>query len=527
MKKIIASMIFVMTLAFVAGTAAYANNEIAVTIDGVAVEFDVPPQIVDGRTLVPVRGVFEALGFEVEWKQDIQTAILERDNLDIFITIGNQAFIRDNGDFLSAFVLDVPAQIIDGRTMLPIRAVLESVGYKVDWIDETRTVAITGATYSRLSSTFSPRDAELIHWITAASSVILAETRGQYRLIGFPTIPDEDLALLVQLNAQILFRTGPWNINSADDIERNINNLMAGNSNQRFLAEAELIRTVFLVAEELGLEVAIDPNVQLHQIELIMYLDEKWGEQGVIGWDLIRIGHLVSWGHEAGYFTLEEALELFEPVVPLLQANFSSWQEAIDSWLDGFAWWGHHDISDPDSQFAQRHEIFANLQADFPLLFDNSLFMSYPVGSQRAADDLHYNPDYLYMLSDEPIPTSTSAIIGHWFNTTDGRGFLGYYFREDGTYVQYSGNHEDGFASFGGTFTLSDDGSLLTLTRTRLVNREGVTRLFVGEAEQFIISEELHVRSLLGLLILQRVDEERYIMYTRNESSLIDFIGHQ
>jgi len=105
-------------------------SQVIVTIDGRQVNFtDQGPTIVNDRTLVPVRGVFEELGFEVDWEQDTQTARLISSSHEVVLTIGSANFIT-NGE---SHTLDVPAQIIGERTMLPIRAVLESVGYSVDW----------------------------------------------------------------------------------------------------------------------------------------------------------------------------------------------------------------------------------------------------------------------------------------------------------------------------------------------------------------------------------------------------------
>ena len=119
---------------------AQAQQEISVTIDGVAVDFEgQPPTIVDGRTLVPVRGVFEALGFTVSWEQATTTATLTSEDFAVIISVGSDTFTT-NGE---EFDLDVPAQIIKGRTLLPIRAVLESVGHDVDWDGATGTVLVT------------------------------------------------------------------------------------------------------------------------------------------------------------------------------------------------------------------------------------------------------------------------------------------------------------------------------------------------------------------------------------------------
>jgi len=137
MKK---ALVFVlMVMLFIPVAAVYADDAIGVTIDGEVVAFGAQaPVIVDGRTLVPVRGVFEQLGFVVDWDGDLRQASLTSDDYIVLITIDSTTFTTNGANH----TLDVPAQIIGGSTMLPIRAVLESVGYYLDWDANTRTVLI-------------------------------------------------------------------------------------------------------------------------------------------------------------------------------------------------------------------------------------------------------------------------------------------------------------------------------------------------------------------------------------------------
>ena len=129
-------VVFLLTVSLVAAD----TDEVNVTVDGIPIIFDSQgPAIVDGRTLVPVRGVFETMGFDVGWDDDTQTVALTRDSYAVTIIIDHIVFAA-NG---VGYELDVPAQIIGGRTMLPIRAVLESVGYSLDWDGDTMTVIIT------------------------------------------------------------------------------------------------------------------------------------------------------------------------------------------------------------------------------------------------------------------------------------------------------------------------------------------------------------------------------------------------
>ncbi|MCL2047138.1 MAG: copper amine oxidase N-terminal domain-containing protein [Defluviitaleaceae bacterium] len=117
----------------------FASEAISVIANGIRVNFpDQAPLSVNGRTLVPVRGVFEVLGFVVEWDSGTQQVTLTRSEDTILITLGSDTFTT-NGE---RHALDVPAQIIGGRTMLPIRAVMESVGYNLEWDENTRTVRV-------------------------------------------------------------------------------------------------------------------------------------------------------------------------------------------------------------------------------------------------------------------------------------------------------------------------------------------------------------------------------------------------
>jgi len=135
MKKILC----VVLAALMLSVAAFASD-ISVTLNGEAIDFaDQAPEIVEGRTLVPLRAIFEALGASVEWDQATKTVTSSMDDVTIKLTIGDNNLYR-NGE---AKVLDVPAQILNSRTMVPARAVAEAYGVDVQWDAVTRTVVLT------------------------------------------------------------------------------------------------------------------------------------------------------------------------------------------------------------------------------------------------------------------------------------------------------------------------------------------------------------------------------------------------
>lgn len=139
MRVIIRILPMVLAMLLFAPTMLVAS-EIGVTINGAEVSFeDQSPIIIENRVLVPVADVFRQMGFSVYWDGDLrQTALVSEDH-HIVIAIGSDLFFA-NG---AIYTLDVPAQIINGRNMLPIRRVLEAVGKDVDWDDGAQAVVIS------------------------------------------------------------------------------------------------------------------------------------------------------------------------------------------------------------------------------------------------------------------------------------------------------------------------------------------------------------------------------------------------
>lgn len=116
-----------------------APKAIDVKVNGTLISFDQPPVIVDGRTLVPLRAIFEALGATVDWYSETATVVSKRGNTTIKMTIGSNLMQKDGEDI----TLDVPAQLINDRTLVPVRAIAEAFGCNVDWDGDAQLVTIT------------------------------------------------------------------------------------------------------------------------------------------------------------------------------------------------------------------------------------------------------------------------------------------------------------------------------------------------------------------------------------------------
>lgn len=112
--------------------------EVSVVMGGELLSFDVPPMIINDRTLLPMRMVFECFGADVTFDEETQTAIATKDDMTIEIPI-DSVYVKVNGETVQ---LDVPAMILNDRTLVPVRFVGETLHATVDWDGENEIVNI-------------------------------------------------------------------------------------------------------------------------------------------------------------------------------------------------------------------------------------------------------------------------------------------------------------------------------------------------------------------------------------------------
>lgn len=116
-----------------------ADKPISIIVDGKEVMFDSPPIIEEGRTLVPLRAIFESLDAQVEWDPVDRKVSSTKGETTIVLYIGNRE-ATVNGE---SVIMDVPPRIVDGRTLVPVRFITESFGGDVKWDGVERIVRIS------------------------------------------------------------------------------------------------------------------------------------------------------------------------------------------------------------------------------------------------------------------------------------------------------------------------------------------------------------------------------------------------
>jgi len=144
MPRRIIAFIVMLTLLCSFSVKSFAADQISVLIDGEPIAFDVQPQNIDGRVMVPFRAISEAVGALVDWDPDAQRVWMYRNGQYIGMTIGDKiARIGTMGGPEIPIELDVAPIIVDGRTLVPVRAVSEGLKCGVDWDAATNTVLIS------------------------------------------------------------------------------------------------------------------------------------------------------------------------------------------------------------------------------------------------------------------------------------------------------------------------------------------------------------------------------------------------
>ena len=145
-RKII---VFLSTLVFIFSISSFctaAEGDIKVFLNGKRVNLATAPILSEGRTLVPFRGIFEALGLKVDWDANTSTVTGTKEDKTIKLVVGTKTAVVD-GQNRS---LDVAPKLANGSVMVPLRFVAEASGLNVRWYDwgyDSR-VLISSSTYN-------------------------------------------------------------------------------------------------------------------------------------------------------------------------------------------------------------------------------------------------------------------------------------------------------------------------------------------------------------------------------------------
>lgn len=151
MKKIFAIFTCVLCVSLIFNTSVNANGDISVYVDSQYLSTSAPILTVADRTMVPMRDICEALGYQVDWNEADQSIMVSGGAMRLSMRINTYSMnrlVKANSPCQITITLDVPPMLIDNKTYLPIRALSEALFFNVGWDAESSTVYITSPDYS-------------------------------------------------------------------------------------------------------------------------------------------------------------------------------------------------------------------------------------------------------------------------------------------------------------------------------------------------------------------------------------------
>ena len=182
---------------------------IKVTVDGTAVDFpDQTPIIQNDRTLVPIRFIAESLGYDVEWDSIENAAIIDDGRVKLWIGTDKAEL---DGELVT---LDTSSILVNDRTMVPLRAVAETLDCTVDWLAKTKTVQITSDTetsvWDRLSASgiFPMKSDESAAWFVKRNANTMKYCGDHYDCEIYVRRFDEKTLAEVREVLMIIYPTG-------------------------------------------------------------------------------------------------------------------------------------------------------------------------------------------------------------------------------------------------------------------------------------------------------------------------------
>lgn len=349
-----------------------AKTRAKVTLDGNRIDTENLARVVNGRTMIPVRCLAEQMGADVSYDSTLKAARIVRAGVEIIMPIGSKT-CTVNGE---PFQMDVAPYIENGRTMIPARYVSELFGQNIQWISDTRTAAVT-------ENKALAGDTNLEQWAMAMGAYLgAANNGGNLTVFGgkgrgqsySKDVIGQPMAMGTVYTyewARYMLEDG-WSIHDRAELIQTVCAMTVAGHNASFLHDVDMISSMTdaqyraLLSQATGMDAYMFPYTKA--------LGEKWGERGILCWDLFRMSNLVQWGYAAGYLTYPEALALLEPAATALHDNFSSWEEACENYLDGYNWWARENVGSKDPWTVTRGPYLKNLMEKNPAVFDDALF---------------------------------------------------------------------------------------------------------------------------------------------------------
>jgi len=168
--------------------------EADVQINGEIIDFTdsngnkVNAQIINSRTMVPLRKIFEVLGCEIVWDNDSRSVTASKNDKEIFLQINNKVATITEAGIEKKITLDTAPVIINNRTLVPLRFIAESLEKQVGWDSSSYTAIIID--YDYFADLIRQKNINLYNVLSSKGSMEFSVTRDYLNTFGYTPIKD-------------------------------------------------------------------------------------------------------------------------------------------------------------------------------------------------------------------------------------------------------------------------------------------------------------------------------------------------
>ena len=219
---------------------------------------DTSPVIKDGRTLVPISSIAKSMNATVSWNSSTKTATIVKDSIKIEMVLGTKDVSISKEGQKTQLVLDVAAKSINGRTMVPVRAISEIFGSKVVWDKETSSILIdstspkkTETTSPKNTDTVSPKDSSnlektILNSIKGHRTLYRGILIGENEKVRIDTDYDLDMVKIPMalLNERIPSSYLPFTVYKASNGESILSGFIDKATNKIYLQSSDMIYSI-------------------------------------------------------------------------------------------------------------------------------------------------------------------------------------------------------------------------------------------------------------------------------------------
>lgn len=352
-KKIIALLL---VFIFCLPANIYAEEDIKIRIDDFFVELDTSPFMIEGRTMIPVRGVLEILGATISWDEETQTVIAKHAATEVRMIINQKtAYINE-----VAIDLDVAPILKNGHTYIPLRFISEAFDQNVSWDSEYKIVNIKEKSVRYTE--------EQLWWGYAVTANLTIVNNGSTKYLGGVSrkplfkktkITDESPAVIATFFRNQL--SSGWGVNNREDCLEILQRLYFGLHDNVYLDLKYVLDSMTDKQIDEIMKDSKTNDLDKARINFIKKYGKELDDRGIIGWDWSRMVSVTGWGYLAGYLTYEESNEIIMSVAQTIQMVFNSWDDIGLNYVRGYEFWSGESIDKQGSSAAHRMDIHNRL----------------------------------------------------------------------------------------------------------------------------------------------------------------------